>query len=508
MKILQELLVGLTVKEVVGSTDKPIAALCLDSRQAMPHTCFIALTGTQVDGHQYLSAAVEAGSTAIVATVLPTVLQEAVTYIVVEDSKQALGKMAANFYDHPSKQLKVIAVTGTNGKTTIVHLLHGMARQMNHKAGMFSSIHNKILDQTYPASHTTPDALQLQAALQRMVQAGCGYCFMEASSHALVQERLAGMHFTAAIFSNITHEHLDYHLDFAAYIKAKKKLFDSLPAPALALVNQQDRNSAIMLQNCKAQKFIFSVGNTADFSAKVITHTLQGLEMEIAQQRIWFRLIGLFNASNILAAYAMAQLLGWDSQQSLLALSAVPPILGRMNCITSGPHKLSQQITVPENEKKKRHRKQPQIIIDYAHTPDALAKVMTTLRSLLPSNGRLLTVMGCGGNRDQQKRALIGKLLVDHSDLAIFTSDNPREEDLQEIIYAMQQGVPIATRTKLLVVMDRTIAIQTACLLAQPNDIVLVAGKGHQHYEEIKGTKHYFCEPEIIQKFFRDQNNA
>ena len=484
MKLLQDLLASLSIKQLVGPTDIPISILCFDSRQSSARSCFVAIAGTNVNGHDYIPEAIAAGSYAIVCESLPNLVCAHVTYIVVASSSQALGIMAANFYDDPSKKIKLIAVTGTNGKTTIVHLLYHMATKLGYKVGMLSTICNTILDKTYSASHTTADALQLHSLLNHMVERGCQYCFMEASSHAIVQNRLAGLHLMGAVFTNITHEHLDYHLDFENYIQAKKKLFDSLPYTSFAIVNQQDKNSSIMLQNCKAKKISFSLAGSADFTAKVITNSFHGLELEIEKQSIWFQLIGGFNASNLLAAYSVSHLLEWPSQESLVALSSIPPILGRMNRVS--------------------HGKGPQIMIDYAHTPDALMQVVTMLRAMRTSNSKLVTVMGCGGNRDQQKRAIIGKILAQHSDIAIFTSDNPREEDPQEIIYAMQEGVPVAARSKVLHIVDRWMAIKIACLLAGPSDMVLISGKGHQHYEEIKGIQHDFCEAQIVQDILSD----
>ncbi|MGI2262246.1 UDP-N-acetylmuramoyl-L-alanyl-D-glutamate--2,6-diaminopimelate ligase [Candidatus Cardinium hertigii] len=486
MHNLQQLLVGISVKKIWGSTDLSVKSICFDSRKAVPHSCFIAINGSQLDGHGYISMAIAAGSSVVVCEWLPESIQENITYIVVYSTAKALGIMAANFYEQPSKKLTLVAVTGTNGKTTIVHLLYHMVRKMGYKAGMFSTIYNKVLDQTYPASHTTPDPLQLQSLLHLMVASGCQYCFMEASSHAIVQERLAGLYFRGAIFTNITHEHLDYHLNFSKYIQAKKKLFDHLPATAFALMNQQDKHSPVLLQNCKAQKFTFSLRDVADFRAKIVTNTLHGLELALAlaHQSIWFQLLGAFNASNLLAAYGTAQLLGLNSEESLVALSAIPPVLGRMNRV--------------------HHGKSQQVIIDYAHTPDALQKVMDTLHAIRPAGSRLIAIMGCGGNRDQQKRVMIGKILSQNSDIAIFTSDNPREEDPQEIINAMQQGVPKAALPKVLHIVDRAMAIKTACLLAHANDLILIAGKGHQYYEEIKGVKYPFFEAKIVQEILVD----
>ncbi|WP_262915495.1 MULTISPECIES: UDP-N-acetylmuramoyl-L-alanyl-D-glutamate--2,6-diaminopimelate ligase [unclassified Candidatus Cardinium] len=488
IKPLQELLIGLPIKNILGSTDLAIRTLCFDSRKVAADACFFAIEGTQVDGHNYIAMAIAAGSRVIVCARLPDSIQDNVTYIVVHSTLSALGIMAAHFYDQPSQKLKIVAVTGTNGKTTIVHLLYKMVMQMGHKAGMISTIYNKVVDESYPASHTTPDALQLQFLLHLMVAAGCSYCFMEASSHALVQERLAGVHFTGAIFTNITHDHLDYHLDFGHYIQAKKKLFDGLSVTSFALMNHEDRNSPILIQNCKAKKFTFSLRDAADFRAKLITNTLDGLELAIDHQSIWFQLMGAFNASNLLAAYGAAQLLGLNSQESLVALSTIPPIVGRMNKVD--------------------HGQSQQVIIDYAHTPDAVQKVIHTLRALLPAGSRLITIMGCGGNRDQQKRAMIGKILSKNSDIAIFTSDNPRDEDPQEIIHAMQQGVPQAALPKVLSIIDRAMAIKTACYMAHAKDLILIAGKGHQCYEEIKGIKHFFCEEKIVQEILGDTKNV
>lgn len=480
IKSLEALLVGIPIKHIEGPPNCSIQAVCFDSRKALVDSCFIAVNGSQVDGHNYIENAIESGSKVIVCERLPERILEKVTYIVVQSTIRTLGIIVANFYDQPSKKLKIVAVTGTNGKTTVVHLLYNMFMHMGYKTGMLSTIHNKVLEQTYPASHTTPDPVALQALLHLMVAAGCDYCFMEASSHAIVQERLAGIDFTGAVFTNITHDHLDYHISFTNYIQAKKKLFDHLPDKSFALVNQEDKHSSIMLQNCKAQKFTFALGAPADFRGKIVSDTLDGLELAIGHELVWFQLLGSFNGSNLLAAYGAAQLLGLNNQESLVALSAVPPILGRMNKICYG---------------------QPQqIIIDYAHTPDAIQKVITTLRTMITPNNRLITIMGCGGNRDQQKRAIIGKILSTQSDIAIFTSDNPRDEAPQHIIDEMQKGVPEKALAKVIHILDRAMAIKTACLLAGSNDIILIAGKGHQYYEEIKGTKHFFCEQAIVRE--------
>ena len=484
MRLLHELLVGISIRRSIGSTSIPIELLCFDSRQALNHSCFVAIPGTQVDGHSYIAMAIAAGSKAVICEILPepVSISNTVTYIVVTSTAKALGIMASNFYGHPSSKLKVVAVTGTNGKTTVVHLLYNMVVKMGYKAGMLSTICNKVSDQSYFASYTTPDAIQIQKLLNLMVVADCEYCFMEVSSHAIVQERLYGMYFTGAIFTNITHEHLDYHLNFLHYIQAKKKLFDSLSVNAFALVNQQDKNSSMMIQNCKAQKYTFSLQDIANFRAKVISNTLQGLELEIDNQNVWMKLLGSFNASNLLAVYGTSQLLGFNSRESLVALSAIPPILGRMNII--------------------QQEKTPKVVIDYAHTPDAVEKVIDNLRSMLTIKNKIITVMGCGGNRDKQKRDIIGKILAVNSDLSIFTSDNPRDEDLQAIIHDMQRGVPPRDSSKVIHILDRAMAIKTACLLATPYDIILIAGKGHQHYEEVKGIKHFFCEKEIVQAIF------
>lgn len=482
MKLLQELLIGLPVQQLVGPVDLPINALCFNSQQVTTHSCFIAIAGARTDGHRYIMQAIAAGSCVIVCERLPDLIQLDVTYVVVKHSASALGIMAANFYDHPSRKLKLIAVTGTNGKTTTVHLLYHMVTQMGYRAGILSTICNKIVDQTYPATLTTPNALHIHALLYLMVEAECQYCFIEASSHALNQARLAGLHLTGALFTNITHDHLDYHIDFSNYIQAKKKLFDQLPSTSFALVNQQDKNSSVVLQHCKARKFTFSLYDLADFRAKIVAQTLYGLEMEIDYQRVWFQLIGPFNASNLLAVYATARLLGLERQESLLALSAIPPIRGRMQRVL---HK----------------RKFPQVFIDYAHTPDAIEKAVTTLHALRPRGGRLVTVMGCGGNRDKEKRAMIGYILANHSDRTIFTSDNPRDEDPQEIIDAMQKNLSPSMAATIITIVDRAMAIKTACILAHPHDILLIAGRGHEQEQEIKGIKRPFCDEAVIKSF-------
>jgi len=483
-KTLHDLLHGVTIKQWVGPTHVPIVMVCSNSCQVVKDSCFVAIPGTQVDGHSYIANAIEAGSRAIVCEVLPEPadLNTAITYVVVGCSTNALGIIASNFYDNPSSKLKIIAVTGTNGKTTIVHLLYHMAIKMGLKVGMLSTICNKILDKTHPATHTTPDQIQLHSFLHLMVTAGCSYCFMEASSHAIVQERLAGVILSGAVFTNITPEHLDYHMNFSNYIQAKKKLFDSLSSYSFALVNQEDKNHTIIIQNCKAQKYTFSLQHTANFRGRLISNTLQGLEIEIEHKSIWMQLIGTFNASNILSAYGVAQLLGLDSHESLTALSTIPPIMGRMNIL--------------------QYNRKPLVVIDYAHTPDAIEKVIATLRRAFTTQTRLITIMGCGGNRDKQKRAHIGKILSVQSDVSIFTSDNPRYEAVEEIVQDMQKGVPSTVSYKVLHILDRTMAIKKACLLAGVEDVLLIAGKGHQHYEEVQGVKQFFCEEEIVQALF------
>ncbi len=478
---LLSLVEHLTIQQIHGDTTLAVTAICLDSREASPGSLFVAIPGSKLDGSQYIADAIVAGSKVIVSEKMPAHRESGVTYIQIPHASQALGILASQFYGNPSQQLKVVAVTGTSGKTSTVHLLYGLFRQLGYRVGMLSTIHNKVNDKILPSTLTTPDALQLHQTLAEMVQAGCEYCFMEASSHALVQNRLAGLQLAGGVFLNISHEHLDYHLTFDAYIKAKKKLFDILPATAFALYNAEDKRGKIMIQNTKATTHSFAMRSPADFTAQIITNTWQGLELRIAGQHVWFQLLGSMSGYNLLAAYATAHLLHQPSENILVALSAIPPIKGRF-----------QHIHTP---------RQLDIIIDYAHKPEALEKVLLAIHQIRGQDqqkGRIITVIGCGGNRDTQKRPLMAQIAYKLSDQLILTSDNPRYEDPQAIINDMKQGLTATQQLKTWIILDRVEAIKVAYQMAQPHDILLIAGKGHETYQEIAGVKYPLSDEEVV----------
>ncbi len=477
MQTLQKLLQGVAIQQLIGDPHKPVKAICYDSRAITQDALFVAVPGTYVDGHEYIPQAIAGGSQVIVCQTIPSRLIPEVTYVVVANSAQALGLIAANFYDNPSTKLQLVAVTGTSGKTSTVHLLYNLFKQLGYQVGMLSTIYNKVGDETLPAILTTPDAIQINELLARMVTQGCQYCFMEASSHAIVQERIAGLKFAGAVFLNISHDHLDYHKTFDAYIWAKKKLFDELPAQAFALYNADDRRGKVMMQNTQATVHHFAMKSPAAFTAKLLSNTWQGLCLRIAGKEVWFQLLGAFNAYNLLTAYATACLLGQDSDQVLVGLSNLHPIWGRFQCIHT-PN-------------------QVHIIIDYAHKPDALEKVLTTIGTM-KGTGKVITVVGCGGNRDTQKRPLMAQIAYKRSDHVIFTSDNPRNEDPDTIIQAMLSGLTPNQQRKVLTIVDRRSAIQVACQLANSGDIVLIAGKGHEGYQEIKGQRFPFQDETIV----------
>lgn len=483
MKNLQDILYKVSLQMVVGGTDIEINRLTFDSRDVDANTLFVAVKGTRVDGHDYIQEAIANGATAIICEQIPEVTAESVSYVKVNDSARALGVVASNFYDNPSDDLQLIGITGTNGKTTTVTLLHQLFMKMGYNTGMLTTITNKINDQEIAATHTTPDAIRLNQLLRQMVQEGCTHCFMEASSHALVQERLAGQRFSGAVFTNISHDHLDYHENFTNYINAKKKLFDELPAGAFALVNDDDKRGRIMLQNTKAARKTFALKKPADFKGKVLANTLHGLEMEIdgewaAPRQVWFRLIGDFNAYNILAGYGVALILGEDPDEVLMRLSQIQPARGRFENVRS-----ASGITA---------------IVDYAHTPDALENLLKTIQGLRTKNEKVITVVGCGGNRDKQKRPLMAAVSCKYSDLVILTSDNPRYEDPEAIIQEMYEGVSPSNYKKVMAVTNRREAIKTACTLANKKDIILVAGKGHETYQEIKGERLDFDDKQVL----------
>ncbi len=459
-----------------------VRSICFDSRQVRAGALFVAIRGACADGHAYIAQATAAGCTVVVCERLPTQTVPQVTYVVVDNSALALGMIANDFYGRPSAQLRLVAVTGTNGKSSTVHLLAGLFRQLGYRVGMLSTICNQIDGQTLPATHTTPDAVQTNALLARMVARGCQYCFMEASSHAIVQHRMAGLELAGAVFLNVTHEHLDYHGTFEAYIQAKKQLFDGLPAGAFALVNLDDRRGPVMVQNTRAAVHSFALKTPAPFAAKLLSNTLQGLELRIDEQSAWFQLIGTFNAYNLLAAYAVARLLGIECQAALTALSALRPVAGRF-----------QRLHAPAGF---------EAIVDYAHTPDALQNVLATISHVKVPSGRIITVVGCGGNRDRQKRPLMAQAAWRHSHRVILTSDNPRSETPEAIIQDMLQGLRPAQRRNTLAIVDRAEAIKAACQLAQAQDVVLIAGKGHETYQEVQGRRLPFDDRAVLQQLF------
>lgn len=469
MKKLSEILQSIALQQVFGSTDRWVEGIAFDSRQVKPGYVFVAVKGTQVDGHQYLQKAVESGAIAVVYQEGTGIANSEVVQIQVVDSAQALGMMACNWYEQPSKNLKLVAVTGTNGKTTTATLLHALFRQLGYRAGLLSTVENKIVDDVIPATHTTPDPLALNELLFKMVKAGCSHAFMEASSHAIHQKRIAGLEFAGAVFTNITHDHLDYHGTFENYIKAKKLLFDGLPKSAFSLVNVDDRRGKVMVQNTASKVHTFSLETGASFRGKLLSNTLHGLHMEVDGKEIWFQLVGSFNAYNLLAVYGVARLLGESDEEVRIALSSLLPVRGRFERVT-----LKNGTTV---------------IIDYAHTPDALQNVLETIQSMREADEQLITVVGCGGNRDKAKRPVMAEVASKLSDHVILTSDNPRNEDPKQIIQEMLDGVAFSARRKVAVIEDREIAIREAINLAKPADIVLVAGKGHESYQEVNGVK-------------------
>lgn len=470
---------GVGLIQTVGNTAVEVNAIVFDSRKVTEGVIFVASKGTTVDGHQFIDKAIELGAKVILLEQLPATTEEGITYLQVENSNVAMGLMAANFFGNPSRKMKVVGVTGTNGKTTNVTLLHHLFRKLGYDVGMLSTVQNQINETVLPATHTTPDAVACQELMAKMVAAGCQYCFMEVSSHAIEQARIAGIEFAGAVFTNITHDHLDYHVTFDNYIKAKKKLFDQLPASAFALVNYDDKNGRIMLQNTQATKYSFALKTIANFKAKLMANTLQGLQLEVQNKEVWFRLIGSFNAYNLLGVYATAILLGENEDDVLTELSGLDTAKGRFEQVVSKNH-----ITG---------------IVDYAHTPDALENVLTTIADL-KGEGKVITVVGCGGNRDAAKRPIMAEIACKYSDKVILTSDNPRNEEPEAILAEMQKGVSFQNTRKVLSILDRREAIKTACMLAAENDIILLAGKGHEHYQEIKGVKHHFDDKEELMR--------
>ena len=470
MKLKQLLSNVLTIQEL-GIFDKEISKVVFDSRKVELSSLFIAVKGTQVDGHQYIEKAIEKGAVVIVCEVLPQNLKDTVTYMQVADSAIALGIIAHNFYDHPSKKLQLIGVTGTNGKTTIVTLLHRLFSKLGYKVGLLSTVENRIGEQIIPSTHTTPDAIAINSLLNDMVEMGCEYAFMEVSSHAIHQERVSGLIFKGGVYSNISHDHLDYHKTFKEYINAKKKFFDDLPKTAFALTNVDDKNGKIMIQNTKAETATYGLRRLADFKGKILDNRIEGLHLTVNDQELYCRLVGVFNAYNLLAVYGVGKLLNFKAIELLTILSDLSAAEGRFD-------------TIVKNNKVG--------IVDYAHTPDALENVLDTIQKVAKRTQKIITVVGCGGDRDKKKRPIMAKVACEKSDMVILTSDNPRNETPIAILEDMEKGIPENATHKVLVISDRKQAIKTACKFAKTGDIILVAGKGHEKYQEIKGEKFPF----------------
>ncbi|WP_276892407.1 UDP-N-acetylmuramoyl-L-alanyl-D-glutamate--2,6-diaminopimelate ligase [Hallella bergensis] len=478
---LQELLKGIKSLAIIGDTDVDITGVNIDSRKISNGHAFVAMKGTQVDGHQFIPKAIELGAKAILCEDMPEDRTDGVTYVQVASTAEAVGKLATAFYGYPSKKLKLVGVTGTNGKTTIATLLYNMFRKMGHRCGLLSTVCNYIEDEVLPADHTTPDAIELNELLAKMVDAGCEYVFMECSSHAIAQRRIGGLTFTGALFTNLTRDHLDYHGTFENYRNAKKMFFDDLPKTAFAITNADDKNGMFMVQNTKATIKTYSMERMADFRARIIEMHFAGMYLNVDGNDVGVQFIGKFNVSNLLAVYGAARMLGKQPEDILVTLSTLHSVSGRLEPIQS-----PEGVTA---------------IVDYAHTPDALANVLNAIREV-DKTGQIITVCGAGGNRDKGKRPLMAQEAVKQSDRVIITSDNPRFEEPQDIIDDMLAGLNTQQMKKVVSIADRREAIKTACMLAKKGDVVLVAGKGHENYQEIKGVKHHFDDREVIREIF------
>ena len=479
---LSDIIKRVSVLKTVGDTDKDIKGIEIDSRQIQPGYMFVAMKGTQVDGHRFIPKAVELGAAAVICEDMPLDIEENVTYIQVESCETAVGPAATMFYGDPSRKLKLVGGTGTNGKTTIATLLYNMFRRMGHKCGLLSTVCNYIEDEAVEASHTTPDPIELNRLLARMVEAGCEYAFMECSSHAIVQQRIGGLEFAGGMFTNLTRDHLDYHGTFENYRDAKKLFFDNMPKGAFAITNADDKNGMVMVQNTKATVKTYSTRGMADFKARILECHFDGMLLEIDGREVAVQFIGKFNVSNLLAVYGAALMLGKKAEDILLVLSTLKSVAGRLEPVRSG-----NGVTA---------------IVDYAHTPDAIDNVLKAIHEVLNGKGHVITVCGCGGNRDRGKRPLMAQEAVRQSDKVILTSDNPRKEDPEMILDDMEAGLDAAQRQGELRITDRRQAIRTAVALAQPGDVILIAGKGHEDYQIIGETKHHFDDREEVRKAF------
>ncbi|KAB1062879.1 UDP-N-acetylmuramoyl-L-alanyl-D-glutamate--2,6-diaminopimelate ligase [Salibacter halophilus] len=484
MKLLKDILYKARIEEVVGSTNVAIENIVFDSREAVEFSVFVAVRGTQVDGHDFIDKAIENGSIAVVCEQLPSEPIENITYVRVKDSAEALAYMASNFYDHPSKKLKLVAVTGTNGKTSVVTLLHQLFTDLGKKSGLLSTVVNKIGTKEIEASLTTPDTVQINQLLQQMVDEGCEYAFMEASSHAIVQHRTTGLDFDVAVFTNISRDHLDYHGSFNNYIAAKKMLFDNLPQHAHALINNDDRHAEVMVQNTKAKVETFALKSLANFKAKILENQLTGLQLILDEKELFTKLVGRFNAYNLLAVYGTGMVLGVDQLELMTAISSLNPVDGRFQHIQS-PNGVTG-------------------IVDYAHTPDALENVLSTIQGIRGGNESVIVVVGCGGDRDAGKRPEMAQIAAKYGDRVLLTSDNPRTEDPDAIIEDMKKGLDPVGLKKALTITSREEAIKTACALSQPGDIILIAGKGHETYQEVNGVRHHFDDLEVLNEQFNE----
>ena len=478
---LKELLNAIPVVAITGNEDVEITGVNIDSRRIKDGHLFIAMKGTQVDGHKFIPKAVELGAKAVLCEDMPEEKKEGVTYVQVESTEDAVGKVATTFHGNPSSKLKLVGVTGTNGKTTIATLLYNMFTKLGHKCGLLSTVCNYIVDERVPADHTTPDPIALNELLDRMVKAGCEYAFMECSSHAIAQKRIGGLTFAGGIFTNLTRDHLDYHKTFENYRNAKKAFFDSLPKTAFAITNADDKNGMVMVQNTKATVKTYSTRSVADFKARIIECHFEGMYLEMDGREVGVQFIGKFNVSNLLAVYAAAVMLGVKSEDVLVVMSTLHSVSGRLEPIHS-----------PEGYT---------AVVDYAHTPDALENVLNAIHEVLDGKGHVITVCGAGGNRDKGKRPLMAQEAVKQSDRVIITSDNPRFEEPQDIINDMLAGLNPQQMKKVISIVDRREAIRTACMMAHKGDVILIAGKGHEDYQEIKGVKHHFDDHEVVREF-------
>ena len=480
MKLLRDILYKVGLVDVVGPTNVAIENISFDSRKPGKFGVFVAIRGHLTDGHQYIDSAIENGAIAVVCEEFPETLSKGISYVKVEDTSWSLASMAANFHDNPSEELKLIGITGTNGKTTVATLLHELYTSMGYKVGLISTVVNKISNAKVKSTHTTPDPLQLNDLFRQMVNNGCTHCFMEVSSHAIVQQRVAGLKFTGAVFTNITHDHLDYHKTFDAYIAAKKQLFDQLGNQAFALINKDDKHAAVMIQNSSAKIQAYAMKSFADFKCKIVESDFNGMQLNIDNNEVWTKLIGNFNAYNLTAVYAVARLLGEDTLNVLTGISSLSPVEGRFQYFQS-----TDKVSA---------------IVDYAHTPDALKNVLSTIGFIRSGNEQLIALVGCGGDRDKEKRPKMAQIASELCDLVILTSDNPRSEDPEKIIEDMKEGVEPQNHKKVLAIVNRAEAIKTATTMAKPGDIILVAGKGHEKYQEIAGERLPFDDFKLLRK--------